>query len=49
MKRANACDLFSHFTNDSCMIHDQDLLEGDEIVACFCTQNSIFILKKVFP
>jgi hypothetical protein len=49
MRRPGACDLFSDFSNGSSIVKDVDMLSGDEIASFFCTQNAVFILKKVFP
>ncbi len=59
LKKEMICDLFSNFNNGSFKIetksteneqdNDDDLLEGNETFTYYCSQNSIFTIKKVFP
>ena len=42
------CNLFSDFQNGSVRLDDLDLAKGNEIHTYSCTQNSIFLIKKLF-
>jgi hypothetical protein len=49
LSKENDCDLFSDFNNGSKIVLSENDQIGNEIFTYFCSQNSIFILKKVFP
>ena len=56
LKKETKCDLFSDFNNGSFKFADDENNEnieqnmnGDETFTYYCSQNSIFTVKKVFP
>ena len=51
LKKETNCNLFSDFNNGSFKIDNEEdtRLNGDEIFNYYCSQNSIFTIKKVFP
>ena len=49
LKAENECNLFSDFTNGSSRSQDDQQVDGNELMCFTCTQESIFILKKLFP
>jgi hypothetical protein len=48
MKRELDCDLFSGFTNGAEMCQNDDYLDGNEMNSYYCTQTSIFTIRKIF-
>lgn len=53
LKKEISCNLFSDFNNGSVKIdsdsENETNLDGDETFTYYCSQNSIFTIKKVFP